>query len=329
MFFLDFLVILAYTFYNDVLDNPIFAILQRRFFMPSHVPCELFSPVSHLLKSSSPVTLLGYYPQSLPAPYLFLQAAFLVKGTYPYRYTQIPFEGWALLYTESGQGILSQDEGDISLNSGNLIWISCALGYSVHAVSSHWNHFLLYFNGRECEYFHTCFLNALADKQDFFLSSDSRFSNILHSLKSRGETAFSNPMEQLFLSTSLLTEALSHLQENKTVRSCPSYLLEIRRILDEEYQYPYSLDLLEQRFQISKFKISREFSYFFSQSPIAYLTARRIQAAKDLLATTSLQIQEISQNVGYSSSTLFIRSFKKAEQITPQEYRRRCSRIST
>lgn len=297
--------------------------------MSTPVPKELFPAVSGLPDVSSPVTLLGYYPKSQPAPYLFLQAAFFIGGKYPYRYTQTPFEGFALLYTESGQGMVSHARDSSSLNTGQLIWLPCASGFSIHAVSSHWNHFLLYFNGRESEYFHNCFIKARADKQGFFLSPNSRFSNILHSLENRGETTFSNPLEQLFLSTSLLTEALSHLQENEGSRNCPSYLLEIRRVLDEEYQYPYSLDLLEQRFHVNKFRISREFSHFFRQSPIAYLTARRIQAAKDLLVSTPLQIQEISQNVGYSSPTLFIRSFKKAENITPQEYRRRYCRLNT
>lgn len=295
--------------------------------MPS-VPHELFSAVSDLLKGSSPVSLLGYYPQNLPAPYLYIQAAFLISGKYPYRYRQIPFDGYALLYTKSGQGSLSfKAEEAIVLNSRQLIWINCANGFSLHAVSSHWNHFLCYFNGKESAYFHTCFQQARADRQGFFLSPNSRFVNILQSLENQGEFTFANPLEQLFLSTSLLTEALSHLQKDTEESSPPPYLLEIRRVLNEEYQYPCSLDLLEQRFHVNKFRISRDFTHFFHQSPIAYLTHRRIQAAKDLLVSTNLQIQEISQNVGYSSPTLFIRSFKKAENITPQEYRRRYFRI--
>lgn len=296
--------------------------------MAKPIPDELYPAVSDLLTSSHAVSLLGYYPQSQPAPYLFIQAAFFIGGKYPYRYTQAPCKSFALLYTESGQGMLAHPNGDIPLNSQQLIWIPCLQGFSIHGVSSHWNHFLLYVHGTESEYFHHRFLESQADKKGFFLSPDSRFPNILHSLEDKGETIFENPLEQLFLTTSLLTEALSHLQENVGGRNCPSYLLEIRRVLDTEYQYPYSLDLLEQRFHINKFRISREFSHFFHQAPIAYLTARRIQAAKDLLVSTNMQIQEISQAIGYSSPTLFIRSFKKAENITPQEYRRRYFRIN-
>ncbi len=137
--------------------------------MSTPVPKELFPAVSGLPDVSSPVTLLGYYPKSQPAPYLFLQAAFFIGGKYPYRYTQTPFEGFALLYTESGQGMVSHARDSSSLNTGQLIWLPCASGFSIHAVSSHWNHFLLYFNGRESEYFHNCFIKARADKQGFFL----------------------------------------------------------------------------------------------------------------------------------------------------------------
>ena len=36
-----------------------------------------------------------------------------------------------------------------------------------------------------------------------------------------------------------------------------------------------------------------------------------------------LTIREIAERVGYYSASFFIRSFKKAEEITPSEYRRK------
>lgn len=295
--------------------------------MTAPIPYELYQPLSQLLKNSPSAALLGYYPQNQDFPYLFLQAAFLVHGKYPYRYCQPPCEGFCLLYTTSGQGILSNREEQLSLYPEQFIWIPCSQGFSVHEVSSHWNHYLLYFGGRESTYFHERFLQAQAHQKSVALSPGCRFANMLKSLENTKQTSFAQPLEQLFLATSLLTEALSHIQHDAPGAYCPSYLLEIRHVLDEEYAYPYSLDLLEQRFHVNKFRIAREFSQYFRESPIAYLTARRIQAAKNLLTSTNKQIREISQEIGYSSPTLFIRSFKKSEAITPQEFRRQYSRI--
>ncbi len=82
-------------------------------------------------------------------------------------------------------------------------------------------------------------------------------------------------------------------------------------MLDEEYSLPCSLDLLEKRFQVSKFRIAREFSQYFHQAPISYLNSRRLEAAKNLLVTTDDKIHEISAKTGFGNPTLFIRSFKK------------------
>lgn len=300
----------------------------RRNTMNSQIPRELYPPVSGLLQKSASVSLLGYYPQNQDFPYLYIQAAFLIQAKYPYRYQQPPCEGFCLLYTESGQGMLSPNDGEeLPLYSRQLIWIPCSLGFCIHETSPHWNHYLIYFGGRESTYFHSLFLQIQAHRKGIPLSAQSRLPNILQSLNKTGQASFAQPMGQLFLATSLLTEALSHIRHDAEVIDCPPYLMEIRRVLDEEYSYPYSLDMLEQRFHVNKFRIAREFSQYFHESPIAYLTARRIQAAKNLLISTNKQIQEISQEVGYSSPTLFIRGFKKAEQVTPQEYRKRYSRI--
>ena len=98
-------------------------------------------------------------------------------------------------------------------------------------------------------------------------------------------------------------------------------------MLDEEYSLPCSLDLLEKRFQVSKFRIAREFSQYFHQAPISYLNSRRLEAAKNLLVTTDDKIHEISAKTGFGNPTLIIRSFKKEFGVTPQVYRKENSQI--
>jgi two-component system response regulator YesN len=53
-----------------------------------------------------------------------------------------------------------------------------------------------------------------------------------------------------------------------------------------------------------------------------YTTQVRMDAAVDLLKNPSLKIQEISQAIGYKNVQSFNRFFKKAQKMTPLEYRR-------
>lgn len=53
-----------------------------------------------------------------------------------------------------------------------------------------------------------------------------------------------------------------------------------------------------------------------------YLTAIRIQKAKDLLLSTNCYTYEIGQRVGFTNDKYFIRQFKMSCGITPQEFRK-------
>ena len=59
------------------------------------------------------------------------------------------------------------------------------------------------------------------------------------------------------------------------------------------------------------------------RSPIAHLTALRVQAAQGLLTTTNDKQEVIAQMVGYGSPIAFARAFKRWIGCLPSEYRTR------
>ena len=52
-----------------------------------------------------------------------------------------------------------------------------------------------------------------------------------------------------------------------------------------------------------------------------YICDKKIEKAKRQLRQTNMKIQDIGNDLGYSSSSNFIRFFKKYTLQTPQEYR--------
>jgi two-component system, response regulator YesN len=52
-----------------------------------------------------------------------------------------------------------------------------------------------------------------------------------------------------------------------------------------------------------------------------FVTRIRIKKAKELLFLTDLGIDDISEQVGYQTTSYFIRIFKKFESVTPKKYR--------
>lgn len=76
-------------------------------------------------------------------------------------------------------------------------------------------------------------------------------------------------------------------------------------------------------FHINKDYLSRAFKKHTGIGMAKYLNNIRIREAKELLKSTSLQIQEIADRVGYFDSKYFSRQFKLATGMTPAQYRQK------
>lgn len=98
---------------------------------------------------------------------------------------------------------------------------------------------------------------------------------------------------------------------------------EITAYIDRHYAEDLSLTGLAGMYGLSPNYFSTLFKKKAGCNFIHYLTSLRIAESKRLLLETNLTIREIAERVGYYSASFFIRSFKKAEEITPSEYRRK------
>ena len=103
----------------------------------------------------------------------------------------------------------------------------------------------------------------------------------------------------------------------------PVYLDAIKTLLENEYASEHSLDDLEARFHVSKYRICHEFKDYYHMSPLQYLNWRRIETAKVLLTSTPYKVHQVGHLVGIDNTNHFINLFKKYNQYTPLEYKRR------
>ena len=99
-------------------------------------------------------------------------------------------------------------------------------------------------------------------------------------------------------------------------------LCRIRDKIRKEPQLDWSIDRLSAEFHISKSHLQKMYKSSFGSSIIDDMIRFRISKAKQLLAETKLSITEIAERCGYSSYIYFTKQFKKAEEITPSEFRK-------
>lgn len=77
--------------------------------------------------------------------------------------------------------------------------------------------------------------------------------------------------------------------------------------------------------EVSPDYLRHSFAHYHGCSPVAYLTARRINRAKDLLRYTFLPLAEIAGQCGYASPRYFSSAFRRAVGCAPSAYRTRRS----
>jgi AraC family transcriptional regulator len=83
-----------------------------------------------------------------------------------------------------------------------------------------------------------------------------------------------------------------------------------------------TVDDMARAAMFSKFHFTRVFQRVTGVSPGRFLSAMRLQAAKRLLVTTSLNVTDISMQVGYNSVGTFSTRFSKSVGLSPTVFRR-------
>jgi AraC-like DNA-binding protein len=101
------------------------------------------------------------------------------------------------------------------------------------------------------------------------------------------------------------------------------HLRRARDYIDRHYEQPLDLDRLARIAGLSKFHFVRSFAATYCETPIRYLTRRRIERAQDLLRAANLTVTEVCMLVGFASLGSFSSRFAQLVGESPTAYRDR------
>ncbi|WP_415400832.1 helix-turn-helix domain-containing protein [Tateyamaria sp. SN3-11] len=127
------------------------------------------------------------------------------------------------------------------------------------------------------------------------------------------ETAFGNFLEE----QTQLDDADIHSKGGLAAHKTNS----LRDFIDENYAEPLTLDGLAERAGLSRFHFAAMFKQSFGEPPHRYIILKRVDAAKDLLATTDHPITEVAAAVGYENHGHFSTIFKRETGKSPSRFR--------
>lgn len=101
-----------------------------------------------------------------------------------------------------------------------------------------------------------------------------------------------------------------------------------RDLLDRHCERRWSLADLARHVGLAPTYLAGMFAAEIGQPPHRYLQQRRIDVAKQLLATSDLPVTAIATSLGFASSQHFARAFGQAVAATPTAYRRQQRSVS-
>ena len=112
---------------------------------------------------------------------------------------------------------------------------------------------------------------------------------------------------------------LTECENNDNIR----LLTMIDKYIDEHFT-ENSLDLtkIAENVKVEPKYLSAYFKKHKNITLVKYITQKRIEYAKQLLKDTDLAINAIAIKVGFTDLSVFGKSFKRSENITPSEYRK-------
>ncbi|MCM1105936.1 MAG: AraC family transcriptional regulator [Blautia sp.] len=223
-----------------------------------------------------------------------------------------------LYYIYEGRLRLAMGEQLLSAEAGQLLFFSTET--AMDCEPSH------------CRYYHACIVGAALPlyRKHIRLCTDASF---LHSgvscvperIRQLMDCQMADGADVLRCSkwlTDILTElALYATDSTKRNEQAPAYIRQMKELFDLQYARDFSLEELELEFDISKYRLCREFSKYNRISPFKYLNRRRIEEAKRLLLTTGLPVHEIGAMVGMENTNHFINLFKRETGATPLVFR--------
>jgi AraC-like DNA-binding protein len=96
-----------------------------------------------------------------------------------------------------------------------------------------------------------------------------------------------------------------------------------RDLADRRFAEDLDLDALAAAAAVSKYHFNRCFAATYGETPVRYLTRRRIERAQDLLRVGNLTVTEVCMMVGFASLGSFSSRFRQLVGESPTSYRSR------
>ncbi|EBA7013753.1 transcriptional regulator ChbR [Salmonella enterica] len=129
--------------------------------------------------------------------------------------------------------------------------------------------------------------------------------------------------------TFYIINRLRHYREEQVYDDIPQWLKATVEIMHDKTQFgDNALENMVRLSAKSQEYLTCATRRYYSKTPMQIINEIRINFAKKQLEMTNYSVTDIAYEAGYSSPSLFIKTFKKMTSFTPNSYRKRLTEIN-
>ncbi len=161
------------------------------------------------------------------------------------------------------------------------------------------------------------------DRENALLTTFDQTVELLTRQPSAYELRVQSRLLEIFAGLTEGGELLSARKEKEPSQGIKAAIEHIRK----NYSQPITLAELAELSHLSEGHFCRLFKRVTLKTPIRYINALRLAAARELLLETDRKELDIALETGFNSLSYFIDSFKQSTGRTPAEYRREARRL--
>lgn len=235
-----------------------------------------------------------------------LKSATFFNNSFPAHFHQ----SWSLAYVEYGSENISFNNIDFLVSKNSLQLIP---PYSIHKnwgnKNDAWTYKACYISDDAIKY-----VSKKIEADYAHLASVPYFISYAYQGIEINETSILGIIEHLFLDALDRHKPYTHEPVDNPFEDVLAYL-------SLNYNQPISLETLEGKFKINKYKLLRSFKTQIGLTPLEYQTVLRIENSKKLFYA-DMPLVDIALESGFYDQSHFTHSFKKYVGVTPGSYKK-------
>lgn len=251
--------------------------------------------------------------------YMLSVGHFYCKSSYYTARQPGEYDSYLLIYVLSGRLTVTAPGFTGHAGAGDTVLLNCYDKHSYGALEPT-EFYYIHFDGNNS----SSFVNELLRQYGNIFRTDyhSRHSAFIYDIVTKLSSQSPITESEISITIHTLLCQLGTLNTGTYMGKYPQPVNDLLQILNRDYSKSMTVADISHRLNVSEQHLSRLFKCHLGISPYKYLTKLRINTAALLLISTNMTIADITDSVGFSSESNFIKYFRSVYNTTPSKYRK-------